>query len=88
MLVIAASAVSGWASIATPPPMPADTTAIASAPAVKAACAERFCGGGAAGMPASPRWDRTGAPVRVMGSYGMLLLLGRVAPVVGLLLVR
>ena len=37
---------SGLASSATPPPMPADTTAIASAPAVKAPARERFCGHG------------------------------------------
>ncbi len=78
---------SGFASSATPPPMPADTTAIASAPAVKAPARERFgarCGaGGAAGCGC---WRR--AAVRVVGlPVGGLLLLSRVAPVVGLLLV-
>ncbi len=36
---------SGCASSATPPPMPAETTATASAPAVKAPARERFWGG-------------------------------------------
>jgi len=36
---------SGCTSSATPPPIPADTTATASAPAVKAPARERFRGG-------------------------------------------
>ncbi len=77
---------SGCTSSATPPPMPAETTATATAPAVKAPARERFWA----------NWrDRhagrllRGAAVRVVGRpkrLCLLRLLGRVAPVVRLLL--
>jgi hypothetical protein len=42
---------SGCTSRATPPPIPAETIATATAPAVKAPARERFRGTGGAGMP-------------------------------------
>ena len=44
MIELLAAGRSGCTSIATPPPMPAETIATASAPAVKAPARERFCG--------------------------------------------
>ena len=78
---------SGLAISATPPPMPAETTAIVSAPTVKAPARERF--GGRAGVAAHGLVRLLGcAAVRVIGlPVGLLLLLSRVSPVVGLLLV-
>ena len=64
---------------ATPPPMPADTTAMASAPTVKAPARERFRGArteaaaGCRGRPGLTRAD---------GSYGAVRRLLAVAPVV------
>ncbi|ARR81806.1 hypothetical protein MOTT27_00985 [Mycobacterium intracellulare subsp. yongonense] len=40
-------------AVAAAPPIPADTTAMANAPAVKSPARERFRGSGAAGIPGS-----------------------------------
>ena len=45
VICVPPATVSGLAIRATPPPMPADTTAIASAPTVRAPARERFLGG-------------------------------------------
>ena len=69
--------------------MPADTTAIVNAPTVKAPARERFCGGLGWLRYLQLRYLRLRrhAAVRVISlAVRVLLLLGRVSPVVWLLL--
>ena len=74
----------GCTSVATPPPMPADTTAMASAPTVNRPARERFCGD-VGGRRASSGSGSTGRYGSCGAAVGGLRLLGGVAPVVGLL---